>query len=78
MKAGLEKLSVRGLVAIGGDGSLSIAQQLFEGGVRSSACPRPSTTTWRGTDDLRLRLRGGLRHRRTGPAAHAPQKATTA
>jgi 6-phosphofructokinase 1 len=48
VNAGLQKLGVRGLVSIGGDGSLSIGQQLFEGGVPWWACPRPSTTTWRG------------------------------
>jgi 6-phosphofructokinase 1 len=32
-KASMQKLNIRGLVSIGGDGSLSIGQQLFEGGV---------------------------------------------
>ena len=31
VKSGLRKLDIRGLVSIGGDGSLSIGQQLFEG-----------------------------------------------
>ena len=44
VKCGLEKLKIRGLVSIGGDGSLTIGQQLFEGGVPWWECPRRSTT----------------------------------
>ncbi len=47
VRAGLQKLDIRGLVSIGGDGSLSIGQQLFEGGIPLVGVPRPSTTTWK-------------------------------
>ena len=40
VKAGLEKWGIRGLVSIGGDGSLSIGQQLFEGGVPLVGVPK--------------------------------------
>ena len=40
VKAGMEKQRIRGLVSIGGDGSLSIAQQLFEGGVPIVGVPK--------------------------------------
>ena len=40
VKAGMQKLGLRGLVAIGGDGSLSIAQQLYEGGVPLVGVPK--------------------------------------
>jgi hypothetical protein len=35
----MDKMSIRGLVSIGGDGSLSIAQQLFEGGELKTVPP---------------------------------------
>lgn len=38
--AGLAKLGIRGLVCIGGDGTLTIAQQLFEGGVPLVGVPK--------------------------------------
>ena len=40
VKAGMKKLGIRGLVSIGGDGSLSIAQQLFEGGIPVVGVPK--------------------------------------
>ena len=40
VKAGMRKLNIRGLVTIGGDGSLSIGQQLFEGGVPLVGVPK--------------------------------------
>jgi 6-phosphofructokinase len=40
VKATMEKLNIRGLVSIGGDGSLSIAQQLFEGVVPIVGVPK--------------------------------------
>src|SRR5262249_19765775 len=36
----MKKMEIRGLVSIGGDGSLSIAQQLFEGGVAVVGVPK--------------------------------------
>ena len=49
VKAGMEKLGIRGLVTIGGDGSLSIAQQLFEGGVRLVGVPKTIDNDLEGT-----------------------------
>jgi ATP-dependent phosphofructokinase / diphosphate-dependent phosphofructokinase len=40
VKTSLAEMSIRGLVSIGGDGSLSIAQQLFEGGVPIVGVPK--------------------------------------
>jgi ATP-dependent phosphofructokinase / diphosphate-dependent phosphofructokinase len=40
VQAGLRKLDIGGMVCIGGDGSLSIAQQLFEGGVPVVGVPK--------------------------------------
>jgi len=40
VKIGMEKLSIRALVSIGGDGSLSIGQQLVEGGVPLVGVPK--------------------------------------
>jgi 6-phosphofructokinase 1 len=40
VRDGLTKLNIRGLVSIGGDGSLSIAQQLYEGGVPIVGVPK--------------------------------------
>jgi ATP-dependent phosphofructokinase / diphosphate-dependent phosphofructokinase len=40
VKAGMQKLDICGLVSIGGDGSLSIGQQLFEGGVPLVGVPK--------------------------------------
>jgi 6-phosphofructokinase 1 len=42
-------LSIRGLVAIGGDGTLSIAQQLFEGGVPLVGVPKTIDNDLEGT-----------------------------
>ncbi|MFO0925686.1 MAG: ATP-dependent 6-phosphofructokinase [Gemmataceae bacterium] len=47
--AGMHKLNIRGLVAIGGDGSLSIAQQLFEGGVPLVGVPKTIDNDLHGT-----------------------------
>jgi ATP-dependent phosphofructokinase / diphosphate-dependent phosphofructokinase len=49
VKAGMEKLNMRGLVSIGGDGSLSIAQQLFEGGVPVVGVPKTIDNDLQGT-----------------------------
>ena len=45
----MEKLGIRGLVTIGGDGSLSIAQQLFEGGVPLVGVPKTIDNDLEGT-----------------------------
>jgi ATP-dependent phosphofructokinase / diphosphate-dependent phosphofructokinase len=47
--AGLQELGVRGLVAIGGDGSLGIGQQLFEGGVPLVGVPKTIDNDLEGT-----------------------------
>ncbi|NUQ61947.1 MAG: ATP-dependent 6-phosphofructokinase [Pirellulales bacterium] len=49
VKAGLQKLDIRGLVTIGGDGSLSIGQQLFEGGVPLVGVPKTIDNDLEGT-----------------------------
>ncbi len=49
VKAGMEKQRIRGLVSIGGDGSLSIAQQLFEGGVPIVGVPKTIDNDLEGT-----------------------------
>ena len=49
VKAGMQKLDIRGLVSIGGDGSLSIAQQLFEGGVPLVGVPKTIDNDLEGT-----------------------------
>jgi 6-phosphofructokinase 1 len=49
VRTGLQKLNVRGLVSIGGDGSLSIAQQLFEGGVPVVGVPKTIDNDLEGT-----------------------------
>jgi 6-phosphofructokinase 1 len=49
VQAGLQKLSIRGLVCIGGDGTLSIAQQLFEGGVPLVGVPKTIDNDLEGT-----------------------------
>ncbi|MCU0960090.1 MAG: ATP-dependent 6-phosphofructokinase [Pirellulaceae bacterium] len=49
VKAGLEKLGIHALVSIGGDGSLSIAQQLFEGGVPIVGVPKTIDNDLEGT-----------------------------
>jgi ATP-dependent phosphofructokinase / diphosphate-dependent phosphofructokinase len=49
VKATMDKMSIRGLVSIGGDGSLSIAQQLFEGGVPIVGVPKTIDNDLRGT-----------------------------
>src|SRR5512136_2840386 len=50
VKAGMQKLDIRGLVSIGGDGSLSIAQQLFEGGVPLVGVPKTIDNDLEGTE----------------------------
>jgi ATP-dependent phosphofructokinase / diphosphate-dependent phosphofructokinase len=49
VKAGMQKLDIRGLVSIGGDGSLSIGQQLFEGGVPLVGVPKTIDNDLEGT-----------------------------
>ncbi len=49
VKQGLQKLNIRGLVSIGGDGSLSIAQQLFEAGVPVVGVPKTIDNDVEGT-----------------------------
>ena len=49
VKATMEKMNICGLVSIGGDGSLSIAQQLFEGGVPIVGVPKTIDNDLRGT-----------------------------
>lgn len=49
VKATMEKMHICGLVSIGGDGSLSIAQQLFEGGVPIVGVPKTIDNDLRGT-----------------------------
>ncbi len=49
VKAGMQKLKIRGLVSIGGDGSLSIGQQLFEGGVPLVGVPKTIDNDLEGT-----------------------------
>ena len=45
----MQKLNIRGLVSIGGDGSLSIGQQLFEGGVPLVGVPKTIDNDLEGT-----------------------------
>ena len=45
----MQKLDIRGLVSIGGDGSLSIGQQLFEGGVPLVGVPKTIDNDLEGT-----------------------------
>ncbi len=49
VQAGLKKLNICGLVSIGGDGSLSIGQQLFEGGVPLVGVPKTIDNDLEGT-----------------------------
>ncbi|MHB8900005.1 MAG: 6-phosphofructokinase [Thermoguttaceae bacterium] len=49
VKAGMQKLNIRGLVSIGGDGSLTIGQQLFEGGVPLVGVPKTIDNDLEGT-----------------------------
>jgi ATP-dependent phosphofructokinase / diphosphate-dependent phosphofructokinase len=49
VKDGMKKLNLRGLVSIGGDGSLSIGQQLFEGGVPLVGVPKTIDNDLEGT-----------------------------
>ncbi len=49
VKAGMRTLNVQALVCIGGDGSLSIAQQLFEGGVPLVGVPKTIDNDLEGT-----------------------------
>ncbi len=49
VKRTMEKMKIRGLVSIGGDGSLSIAQQLFEGGVAVVGVPKTIDNDLQGT-----------------------------
>ncbi len=59
VKAGMEALGVSALVAIGGDGSLTIAQQMHEHGIPIVGVPKTIVTTWRARcsrSDLTRRL----------------------
>jgi 6-phosphofructokinase 1 len=49
VRATMEKMQIQGLVSIGGDGSLSIAQQLFEGGVQIVGVPKTIDNDLKGT-----------------------------
>lgn len=49
VKQGMAKLGLRALVSIGGDGSLSIGQQLFEGGVPLVGVPKTIDNDLEGT-----------------------------
>jgi ATP-dependent phosphofructokinase / diphosphate-dependent phosphofructokinase len=49
VRAGMQKLSIHGLVSIGGDGSLTIAQQLFEAGVPLVGVPKTIDNDLEGT-----------------------------
>ncbi len=49
VKATMDSMNMRGLVSIGGDGSLSIAQQLFEGGVPLVGVPKTIDNDLQGT-----------------------------
>lgn len=49
VKATMEKMHIRALVSIGGDGSLSIGQQLFEGGVPIVGVPKTIDNDLRAT-----------------------------
>jgi 6-phosphofructokinase len=49
VKATLQKMNIHGLVSIGGDGSLTIAQQLFEAGVPIVGVPKTIDNDLRGT-----------------------------
>lgn len=49
VKATMDKMNIRGLVSIGGDGSLTIAQQLFEAGVAIVGVPKTIDNDLRGT-----------------------------
>ena len=49
VKSGMQKLGIHGLVSIGGDGSLSIAQQLFEQGVPLVGVPKTIDNDLEGT-----------------------------
>jgi ATP-dependent phosphofructokinase / diphosphate-dependent phosphofructokinase len=49
VKQGMSTLGIRGLISIGGDGSLSIAQQLFEGGVPVVGVPKTIDNDLEGT-----------------------------
>lgn len=49
-KATVERLNIRGLVCVGGDGSLSIAQQLYECGIPIVGVPKTIDNDIEGTD----------------------------
>lgn len=49
VKATMQKMNIRALVSIGGDGSLSIGQQLFKGGVPIVGVPKTIDNDLRGT-----------------------------
>ncbi len=49
VKATMDRMNIRGLVTIGGDGTLSIAQQLFEGGIPIVGVPKTIDNDLEGT-----------------------------
>jgi 6-phosphofructokinase 1 len=49
VRAGMEKLNIKALVSIGGDGSLTISQQLFEEGIRVVGVPKTIDNDLSGT-----------------------------
>ena len=49
VKATMVKMNMRGLVSVGGDGSLTIAQQLFEGGIPIVGVPKTIDNDLEGT-----------------------------
>jgi 6-phosphofructokinase 1 len=49
VQEGMKKYNLRGLVSIGGDGSLTIAQQLYEGGVAVVGVPKTIDNDLEGT-----------------------------
>ena len=70
-KKTLQDLGVRALICIGGDGSLTTADQLFENGVPVRRRAEDDRQRYfRHGDDLRFRLGGAMRGRRARPPAH--------
>ncbi len=77
-KKTLEDLGVRALICIGGDGSLTTADQLFENGVACVGVPKTIDNDISATgDDLRFRLGCRVRDRCARPPAHHRRPATS-
>jgi len=70
VKEGMRKQGIRALISIGGDGSLSIAQQLFEGGVPVVGVPKTIDNDLAGTSMTFGRLGRGLRDGCPRPPPH--------